>query len=58
MDWDAVRVSLRGPGALVSSVFDEDFILRPDAIERNIRVITERGLGKGRRVPHRAVRGR
>lgn len=47
MDWNAIRSSLRGPGALVSSVFDEDFVLRPDAIERNIREVTKRGLGMG-----------
>jgi dihydrodipicolinate synthase/N-acetylneuraminate lyase len=45
MDWKAVRQSIRGPGALISSVFDEDYKLRPDAIERNIRAMVGRGFG-------------
>lgn len=47
MDWDAVRSSLRGPAALVSSIFYEDFSLNPDAIERNVRGMMNRGFGQG-----------
>jgi dihydrodipicolinate synthase/N-acetylneuraminate lyase len=46
MDFKTVRQSIRGPGVLVSSIFDDGFRLRPDAIERNIAAIVERGFGK------------
>ena len=47
MDWEEIRQSIRGPGALVSSIFDDSFMLRPEAIERNIAAIVERGFGTG-----------
>lgn len=47
MDWSKVRQSLRGPGALVSTIFDNDFSLRPEAITRNVRAMVDRGFGKG-----------
>ncbi len=45
MDWDDVRGRIRGPGALVSSIFRDDFSLDPSAIESNVRHIVERGIG-------------
>ena len=47
MDFDAVRSSLRGPAALISTIFHEDFSLDDEAIERNIRSMFDRGFGKG-----------
>ena len=47
MDWNAVRKSLRGPAALISSIFNEDLSLKPEAIERNIRAMVGRGFGTG-----------
>lgn len=44
MDWNAVRRSLRGPAALIPSVFAEDLALRPAAIERNIAWMMEHGF--------------
>jgi len=46
MDWDAVRNGLRGPAALVSSIFHDDFSLDPVAIERNVRSMVDRGVGR------------
>jgi 4-hydroxy-tetrahydrodipicolinate synthase len=45
MDWKAVRQSLRGPGALISTIFRDDFELKPEAIETNIRNMMSRGFG-------------
>jgi dihydrodipicolinate synthase/N-acetylneuraminate lyase len=45
MDYEAVRHSLRGPGALISTVFRADFELKTDAIERNVRAMMARGFG-------------
>jgi 4-hydroxy-tetrahydrodipicolinate synthase len=45
MDFNAVRQSLRGPGALISTIFRNDFELQPEAIERNIRAMVGRGFG-------------
>ena len=45
MDWNAIRESLRGPGALVPSVFEQDFELNAVAVERNIRWMMEHGFG-------------
>jgi dihydrodipicolinate synthase/N-acetylneuraminate lyase len=45
MDFNAVRQSLRGPGALISTIFRDDFELKPDGIENNVRAIIERGFG-------------
>jgi dihydrodipicolinate synthase/N-acetylneuraminate lyase len=45
MDWNAVRQSLRGPGALISSIFSDDFELKPQAIEANVRSMVSRGFG-------------
>jgi 4-hydroxy-tetrahydrodipicolinate synthase len=45
MDWNAVRRSLRGPGALISSIFTDDFELKPQAIEANVRSMVSRGFG-------------
>src|SRR5262249_59285588 len=45
MDWKSVRQSLRGPGALISTILREDYELRPEAIERNIRNMVSRGFG-------------
>jgi 5-dehydro-4-deoxyglucarate dehydratase len=47
MDFDAVRGSLRGPAALISTIFHEDFSLDDEAIERNVRSMFDRGFGKG-----------
>jgi 4-hydroxy-tetrahydrodipicolinate synthase len=47
MDFKEVRKSIRGPGVLVSSIFDDSFELRPQAIERNIAAIVDRGFGQG-----------
>jgi len=45
MDWNAVRAGLRGPGALISSVFHDDLALKPEGIERNVRAMMARGFG-------------
>jgi len=45
MDWVSVRKSLRGPAALISSVFHENLELKPEGIERNIRGMVDRGFG-------------
>lgn len=45
MDWNQVRGSLRGPAALISSVFDDNFRLRPQAIENNVRWMVDNGFG-------------
>lgn len=45
MDWNAVRKSLRGPGALISTIFRNDFELKPEGIEGNVRNMTSRGFG-------------
>src|SRR5687768_16643065 len=45
MDWKAVRQSLRGPGALISTIFRDDFELRPEGIENNVRAMMRRGFG-------------
>ena len=37
--------SLRGPGALISTIFRDDFELKPEAIEKNIRNMVSRGFG-------------
>lgn len=47
MNWSKVRQALRGPGALVSTIFDDTFALRPEGITRNVRAMAERGFGKG-----------
>lgn len=47
MDWDAVRGSLRGPAALISTIFHEEFSLDDQAIERNVRSMMDRGFGQG-----------
>jgi len=46
MDWDDVRGRIRGPGALVSSIFYDDYSLDAAAIEGNVREIVERGIGR------------
>lgn len=46
MDFKAVRQSLRGPGALISTIFRDDFELKPDGIESNVRAMMQRGFGK------------
>ena len=46
MDFKAVRESLRGPGALVSSIFNSDLSLNPKAIENNVRAMMDRGFGQ------------
>lgn len=45
MDWNAVRASLRGPAALISSVFNDDFSLKPGAIKNNVSWMVENGFG-------------
>lgn len=46
MDWTKVRKSLRGPAALISSVFEEEtFALKADSIERNVRWMMQHGFG-------------
>ena len=47
MDWDAIRGSLRGPAALISTIFHEDFRLDDEAIERNVRAMFDHGFGDG-----------
>ena len=46
MDWDEVRRGLKGPAALVSSIFHDDYSLDADAIERNVRSMIDRGFGR------------
>ena len=46
MDWDEVRDSLRGPGALVSTIFHADFTLDLDSLAGNVRNIVDRGIGR------------
>lgn len=46
MDWDEVRSQLHGPGALISTVFDDNDELDLDALTSNIRNIIDRGIGK------------
>jgi 4-hydroxy-tetrahydrodipicolinate synthase len=46
MEWDEVRGRLQGPGALVSSIFRDDYSLDAAAIERNVTEIVERGIGR------------
>jgi 4-hydroxy-tetrahydrodipicolinate synthase len=46
MDWAEVRGRIRGPGALVSSIFHDDYSLHDAAIEANVRAIVERGFGR------------
>jgi dihydrodipicolinate synthase/N-acetylneuraminate lyase len=45
MDWDDVRGRLRGPGALISTIFHADYSLDLPALEANVRNIVERGIG-------------
>ena len=45
LDMDEVKAKLRGPAALVSTIFKDDFSLDTAAIERNVRFMTERGIG-------------
>jgi len=45
MDYQAIRQSLRGPGALISTTFRDDFELRPEGIENNVRMMMKRGFG-------------
>ena len=47
MDWDQVRGTLRGPAALVSTIFHDDYSVDPAAIESNVRNMVDRGFGKG-----------
>ena len=46
LDMDEVKSKLHGPAALVASTFRDDFSLNPATIERNVRFMAERGLGK------------
>jgi dihydrodipicolinate synthase/N-acetylneuraminate lyase len=46
MDWDEIRKQLRGPGALVSTIFHDDYSLDAGAIERNVRSVMDRGFGR------------
>ena len=46
LDMDKVKSKLHGPAALVASTFRDDFSLNPATIERNVRFMAERGLGK------------
>jgi 4-hydroxy-tetrahydrodipicolinate synthase len=45
MDYKAVRQSLRGPGALISTIFGSDFEVKPQGIENNVRAMVTRGFG-------------
>lgn len=46
MDWDDVRGRLRGPGALISTIFGDDDSLDLTALEANIRHIVDLGIGR------------
>jgi dihydrodipicolinate synthase/N-acetylneuraminate lyase len=46
VDWDDVRNRLRGPGALISTIFDKDFSLDAASIGSNVEYIVERGMGR------------
>jgi len=46
LDMDEVKAKLNGPAALVSSILKDDYSLDVRAIERNVRFMAERGLGK------------
>ena len=46
MDWDDVRSRLRGPGALISTIFHDDYTLDLEALESNVRHIVDLGIGK------------
>jgi dihydrodipicolinate synthase/N-acetylneuraminate lyase len=46
MDWDDVRSRLRGPGALISTIFHDDYTLDLPALEANVRHIVDMGIGK------------
>lgn len=46
LDMDEVKARLRGPAALVSTIFKDDFSIDIAAMERNIRFMVERGIGK------------
>lgn len=46
MNWDEVRTSLKGPAALVSTIFHDDYSLDSTAIERNVRSMMDRGFGR------------
>lgn len=46
MDWHDVRSRLRGPGALISTIFKDDFSLDPAAIAANVEYIVDRGMGR------------
>jgi 4-hydroxy-tetrahydrodipicolinate synthase len=46
MDWDEVRSRLRGPGALISTIFHDDYTLDLEALEANVRHIVDVGIGK------------
>jgi len=46
MDWDKVRGTLRGPAALVSTIFHDDYSLDAGAIERNVRSMMDHGFGR------------
>jgi dihydrodipicolinate synthase/N-acetylneuraminate lyase len=46
MDWDDVRSRLRGPGALISTIFHDDYTLDLPALEANVRHIVDLGIGK------------
>ena len=39
MDWDDVRSRLRGPGALISTIFHDDYSLDLPSLEANVRHI-------------------
>ena len=47
MDWDHVRGTLKGPAALVSTIFHDDYSLHPEAVEANVRNMMDRGFGQG-----------
>jgi len=46
LDMDEIKAKLRGPAALVSTIFKDDYSLDAAAIERNVRFMAERGIGK------------
>ncbi len=46
LDMNEVRSKLRGPAALVASTFRDDYSLNAATIERNVRFMVERGIGK------------
>lgn len=46
LDMNDVKSKLRGPAALVATILKDDFSLDTAAIERNVRFMVERGIGK------------